>query len=344
VDLERSRLFHRLRLLAIPWAEPTRAAVRSAGTFHEYWRVQWKPEFAIGIVDASRWGSTLVEAASASAVERATKTEHVDAIAQLLEAALLAALPVAIENILEVLDQRAALSRDAVQLMEALPPLARTRRYGSVREIDAAALDRVLQGLAARICIGLPSATASLDDEAAAAMIARLGAVDTALQLLENEEHVAAWRTALEKLIEAPGLHSLIAGRIARLLHDARAATPEDTARRMQLALSHASNPLDAAHWVEGFASGSGAMLLHDGSLWSLVDGWLAGLSAEHFVESLPLLRRTFASFPHAERRAMGERVRRGASLEADTGHGVSAERAAHVLPVLRQIFGKESA
>jgi len=44
-DLARSRLLHRLNVLNIPW-EPVKGRGQK-GTFHEVWRVQWKPE--------SRW-------------------------------------------------------------------------------------------------------------------------------------------------------------------------------------------------------------------------------------------------------------------------------------------------
>ena len=42
-----------------------------------------------------------------------------------------------------------------------------------------------------------------------------------------------------------------------------------------------------------------------------MVDGWLAGVGDEVFTDVLPLLRRTFATFGPAERRQIGERVRR---------------------------------
>lgn len=345
IDLGRSQLLHRLRLIGIDWGVPSEAAVRSAGTFHEYWRVQWKPEFAVALVDAARWGGTVAEAATGVAADRAAKAERVEALAELLASVLLAGLPVAVELLLEVLAQRAAVARDVVQLMDALPALVRARRYGSVRQTDAGVLDRILGGLTARVCIGVGPACASLDDDAAAAMAARLAAVDGAIGLREHEEELAEWRRALAALADQEGLHALLSGRVARLLHDARAAGTEETQRRMQLALSHASEPLAAAHWIEGFASGSGAMFVHDEGLWSLVDGWLARVRGEHFVEALPLLRRTFATFQPAERRQIGERAKRGASPGiVAASAGFNAERAALVLPVLRQIFAADKA
>ena len=55
-------------------------------------------------------------------------------------------------------------------LMQALPPLASVLRYGNVRQTDTAMIAQVVDGLAARVCIGLPGACAALNDDAAAEM------------------------------------------------------------------------------------------------------------------------------------------------------------------------------
>ena len=53
-DLERSYLLHRLNLIKVPWGyrQDTRG---KKGTFHEEWRVQWKPEYVVALIDAARW-------------------------------------------------------------------------------------------------------------------------------------------------------------------------------------------------------------------------------------------------------------------------------------------------
>src|SRR5688572_16398484 len=44
LDLQRSRLLHRLNLLGVKWGAPTYPAGRSTGTFKEAWRLEWHPE------------------------------------------------------------------------------------------------------------------------------------------------------------------------------------------------------------------------------------------------------------------------------------------------------------
>jgi hypothetical protein len=79
----------------------------------------------------------------------------------------------------------------------------------------------------------------------------------------------------------------------------------------MARAVSAGAAPDRAAAWVEGFLSGGALLLLHDAALLRLVDAWIAGLPADSFTDVLPLLRRTFGAYPSAERRAIGEQLRR---------------------------------
>jgi hypothetical protein len=98
--------------------------------------------------------------------------------------------------------------------------------------------------------------------------------------------------------------------------------------------------PTVGAHWIEGVLSGSGAVLVHDDRLRTLIDGWIRDTSAEHFTNVLPLLRRTFAHFPAPERRQIGERLRPGrAATAVEVRTDFDAEAAAAVLPVLKKIW-----
>ena len=69
-DRLRSRLLHRLGLLGIPWGETRRVSGRR-GSFHEHWELQWTPGMAIGIIEASRHGTTVETAATAVVRSRA---------------------------------------------------------------------------------------------------------------------------------------------------------------------------------------------------------------------------------------------------------------------------------
>ncbi len=345
-DLARSHLLHRLNLLGVPWGKLLRPQ-NDKGTFHERWRLQWQVEFAISLIDAGRRGSTVGEAAAQRIAQLAAEADKLVTLTGLVEDALMAELPQAVESLVAAIRDRTALAGDVLQLMEALPPLANVSRYGNVRQTDAETVRGVVDGLVTRICVGLPSACASLDDEAAGHMLGLIDGTERALSLLRNEDHLLQWRATLRQLMDQSGLHGLIAGRAARLLHDSGGIDGEEMARRLGLALSMATEPAEVAAWIEGLLGGSGLILIHDEGLWGLVDAWLTGLHDDHFTEILPLLRRSFSAFAPPERRQMGERVTRGAAPRATMAAGddedFDYQAADAVLPVLARLLGLES-
>ncbi|MFB4309099.1 DUF5682 family protein [Actinomadura sp. GTD37] len=318
-DLERSRLLHRLRLLDVDWGVPANTG-RSKGTFRETWTLTWRPEFDVELIEAGAWGTTVRGAATARAEALAA---HATALADLTSAAercLLADLGDALPTVMRALADRAAVDTDVAHLMAAMPALVRALRYGDVRGTSTGPLRTVVDGLVVRVCVGLPPAITGLDDDAAREFLAHVDAVHGALSLLADDGHLERWRRTLESLLARPdALHGLIEGRLTRLLLDAGRLA--DVPDRMARAVSAGAAPDRAAAWVEGFLSGGALLLLHDEALLRLVDGWIAGLPAGSFTDVLPLLRRTFGGYPAAERRAIGERLRRRARPREGAPH-----------------------
>lgn len=365
--LGRSRLLHRLNLLGIPWGllQPVHG---KAGTFHEIWQLQWDPEFAVRIIEAAVWGRTVASAAEARARHDAAAAARLADITRLLDRTILADLPDAAAHILVALQDRAARSTDVPHLMEALPPLARIARYGDVRGSEGGAVRAIADGLFERIIVGLPPACASLDDEAAAAMLGRLRDVQEAINMLDASDWRTEWQTTLRRLSrtthaaggagarhDADGPHGHVQGGCVRLLLEQDAVTADELHRLTRLSLSRAVSAQQAAAWIEGLVSGSGMVLLHHDGVWSALNGWLSELSGEAFVETLPLLRRAFADFTPPERRAMGEKAaalaRSGAAHAAPVATAqprpgaapslaLDEARAARVLPALAKLLG----
>lgn len=343
-DLARSHLLHRLNLLGIPWGKAERAG-KTKGTFHEIWRLMWQPGFEIALIEAGAWGNTVATAAAARARDAAAGAGGLSAIVDVLDSCLLADLPDAAEHLIAGLNDAAALSGDTGELMDALPRLAQISRYGNVRQTDAAMVGAILSGMAARVCIGLPVLCASLDDDAAAAAFDRIQQVNAAIKLIQQVGLTSDWRAALGRVADRQDIHGLVAGRCVRLLFDDGILPPDATATRVGLALSRAQQPAHAAAWVEGFLKDSGMVLLHDGHLWQVLDGWLGGLSGDAFTAVVPLLRRTFASFTPAERRQMGGRAASpgaGASTAAASPDDLDEARADRILPLLARLLGVE--
>ena len=84
-DLARSHLLHRLRILEVPWGRLEQVRGRM-GTFHEFWTLVWKPDFAVDLVASSRFGNTIEEAATTSAIAQARAADGLPPLTRLTEA------------------------------------------------------------------------------------------------------------------------------------------------------------------------------------------------------------------------------------------------------------------
>lgn len=315
---ERSQLLHRLNLLNVPWgkAMPIRG---QSGTYQEVWRLAWKPEFVVRVIEAGVWGNTIQTAVTNFVNDKAQQAQDLPSLTQLLDQALLADLPNLVLSLLTRIEEQAALTSDVPHMMDALLPLARVLRYGDVRQTDPAVVRQVVDTLVARICIGLPSTCASLDNEAAAEMMDRITAVHMVITTQQNPAHLAAWEATLQQLADQAAIHGLLAGKTTRLLLDTAVFTPDEAATRLERVLSetavaqtNANQLTHMAGWVEGFLKGSGLLVLHDQTLWQLLDSWVMQLDPERFQTILPLLRRTFATYSQAARQQLIDRVKVG--------------------------------
>ncbi len=338
-DLERSHLLHRLRLLGVAWGQLDRVRGRSTGTFHELWQLSWAPELAVAVIEASLWGTTILDAANARAADLAGAAPDLPALTALVDQVMLAELTGAVPVVMARLDAAAAVADDIAHLMEALAPLANVLRYGTVRRIDTTLVSQVVDGLVARIAVGLPLAAASLDDAAAAALYERLQQVNGAITLLDRADYLASWQATLRQLSDQLNVHGLIAGGVARLLYNVGQITADELGRRLSLALSSATDPKAAAAWIAGLVQGSSLLLLSDPTLLQLIDRWLVALPEPLFVHVLPLIRRTFAMFNRAERQRIGQVVSGGGAARA-AAVAVDEARAALVLPLVAQLLG----
>ena len=336
----RSALLHRLRLLGVDWGTPIDAG-RTTGTFKEAWRLQWDPGFAVALVDAGLRGTTVADAAARTVAEDAAVAPDLPALSDLVEACLLADLPSGLAAVVDALAERTTHQHDALALAESVGPLARTRRYGDVRGADTTRVAGLLGTVVVRASVGLRAACASLDDDAAARARRAIETCDEGVTLLDDEALRRPWQEALVGLAADENVHGSVGGRANRLLLDAGVVVPSTAAERMARRLSPAAPAPAAAAWLDGFLAGDAAVLLHDDDLLRILDDWMAGTADAVFDDLLPLLRRTFARFSAAERRAVARGIGRGPrSGAASGGPALDVEAAAPVLAGVARLWG----
>jgi len=342
----KSRLLHRLRLLDIEWGKP--AQVRGAtSTFHENWQLQWQIEFVVRLIEKNIWGNT-VEAAAAGYVRHLADTvEELPRLTALIKPVRLATLPGAMEHLLERVEAQAAITADVRLLMDALPDLAEIMRYGDVRGTTAEQIAPVFEALFERVLVGLPGACASLDDDAARAMVGSLNNVQASIETLNDDHHKAEWFAVLRQLMDRTTIHGQVRGRCCRILLEHRVMDADELHTLARHNLSPVIPADQAAAWVEGVLLGSGSALLPLDGLWLALDSWLSDLAEDTFVALLPLVRRGFSEFAAPERHKMGEKVKHLPALRHGETVSVTKndtaldhERAKLVLPVLANILG----
>ena len=345
LDRERSHLLRRLRVLGVEWAKPGQRGTSAKGTFHEVWQMLWQPEFSLRLVEASRYGHTVASAASAALAEKSANVHRLSELVRVLDDALFADLADAIRPLVTAIEQRAATQPDVSQLLDAVAPLVDVYRYGNVRDTDVTLVRHILDALVPRVLIGLVPAASNIDGDAAAILWKQMRETEHALAQLAVADFLGGWRACLKELASHPSVHALIAGYAHRLLYDSGEIQFEGLGLALSRALSPGTSAEVAAGWIEGLLSGSGTILIHDDRLRALLDGWLRSVPDQHFVEALPMLRRTFAEFPAPERRLLGERLKHGGNPPAAAPAGeFDTEAARRVLPILQTIWSKEAA
>ncbi len=345
--LQQSHLLHRLRLLNIHWGQvmPVRG---KGGTYREIWNVQWLPEYTLRVIEANVWGNTVADAAQSYAQELAQQAKNLASLTQLLDNVILADITDALPDVMRRIEDAAAQGNDILHMIDALQPLVRVLRYGSVRQTDKTMLQHVVDSLITRICVGLPITCASMNNEAASEMLERVNAMQHVITTLQNKEHRDNWQQVLRTLVDMPNVHGLLAGRSCRLLLESKVFTLADTMQRLERAMFLSpiasrtiEELLQTAFWLEGFLKGSGLLLIHDEILWQLIDNWTQSVNSEQFVEVLPLLRRTFSSFNENIRQQLSERVKRGELKQSEVVRvEFNQEQAQKVIPFVLQLLG----
>ncbi len=240
--------------------------------------------------------------------------------------------------------------------MDALARLTWSLRYGDVRATSTGALATVVAGLVVRTCVGLPAAVTGLDDEAAVTMRRRIDSVHSALKTLADETLTARWLETIEPLVDRADLPGLLAGRLTRMVFDEQRLTTADVA---------APDGPDTDRWCAtgaggglggGFLAGGGLLLVHDEHLLRpgrRVDRrdlfffffFFFFFSGRHVHRGAAVAAAHFAEYEAPQRRAIGEKVRRGGvPAERDDARTspLDQDRVALILPVLRQLLAVE--
>ena len=307
LDLERSSFFHRLRVLGVEFAiaVPSR---QDQATWEELWRLQWRPECEIALVEAVLLGETIELATAYQFQQRLNEATAIDSTAAIIRDACLCQLPAAMDAARRRLQELAAESSDLKAIALAADELRQVIRYGDVRKFEVSPLLPLLEVLFVQGCLSLDAA-ATCDAKTAQEL---MPAIDQFHRIsLEHAEHVEVelWHTELHRLANADDRNPLLSGYAAAILLErglmATAELSQEISRRLSPGI-----PADlGAGWFEGLSQRNRPALLARQVLWEELARYVEALDAEQFLRAVVVLRRALGSFTPAQKRQICENL-----------------------------------
>ena len=337
--LHGSKLLHRLSILNIPFGKARKGSRYATGSFSENWKLKWKPEYSIRVIEASMWGNDVEEATRNYIVNNVRNETKLEQLSMLLEQVLKADIPLALSSLLQQISQLAVLQSDTAQLMVLVPNLIDAMRYGSTRKLDVTQIEEILQNVLPRIMIGLPATCIGINEDQANELFEKINRLNHSIFILKDPGYIHDWYQALIKIAEHPNSHTILDAQVHRILFERKIYSSEKVSQRMHYQLSVNAPSMEQAQWVEGFLYGSAMILIHHYPFWKIVDDWLDEVEEARFMEIVPVLRRTFAEFSPAEKRKLIHYARHGRQEKSVEKRSLNQERIRIIMPVLEKIF-----
>lgn len=322
LDLHRSFLFHRLRLLNIHFVQQQQTQQDQA-TWAERWIIQWSPEVEIQVVESTLLGET-VEIAAAYVLQQ--KLDHCLTIAEASDLILIACesgMVTQLENGRQTLQRLAVDNQDVIQITLAARSLSKIIQYGDLRRVDTTPLIPLLEQLFTRASLFLVT-SCQCNDEVAHEMMKSISELHTiGLDHIEQLDY-QLWLEQLTEVMERDDLNAKLSGFACSLLIERNQVSATQLAAEVSRRLSPGVPADLGAGWFEGLSSRNRYMLLSRTSLWEQLHQYIESLEDDDFVRALVFLRRAFSTFSPSEKNMIAELL--------GELWGVNTEQAAEIL------------
>lgn len=306
LDLERSFFLHRLCALGIHFATHVPSRQEKA-TWAEEWRLQWTPEAEIEIVEAALKGDTVELAAAFSFHERLESAATIADTAVLLQEACLCGMPETVGSATRTLQGLAINAASVAEIAKTGYHLSAVIRFGSIRRLNPAPLEPLLNQLFLRACLLLPGACVC-NNTAVGEIIEGMRLLnDTAVNhdFLDSEQ----WLETLSEISSRDDLNTKASGYAAAILLERSRMDNALLAAEVRRRLSPGIPADLGAGWFEGLAMKNRYALITRLSLWEQLAEYIDTLDDDEFKRALVFLRRAFESFTAHERCQVAENL-----------------------------------
>ncbi|MCC6419890.1 MAG: hypothetical protein IT429_16775 [Gemmataceae bacterium] len=298
-DRNRSIFLHRLDALGLEFGK--REDVKGQyGTARERWKLRWKPDCEIQLVEAALRGDTVEVAAAVALSERLTECERVDQAAGVVKDAIRCQLADALEDARKRLQAIGVEDTGFIPLARAVDDLAESISYKDVRQFDPAPLRPLLGQLFLRACLQLKQACVC-DRQAAKDVKGAIIALNRVSGENANDVDHRRWDTELQAVAAADDLNSYLSGLACSIMLEKGRIAEDELAREVSRRLSPGVGAELGAGWFEGLVQGNRQALFSRLVLWRQLDAYIQSLQDDEFRQALVYLRRAFSEFEPAE-------------------------------------------
>jgi hypothetical protein len=307
-DRARSRVLHRLRILAISGFERiagTDIAARSdLSKVWERWRIRWSPEYDATTIEAARYGPTLAEAANARLSERSQGQERsAESAALLVLDASLAGVSDLADAFLQQLADLIRGDSDFFAVTKALGHLLYLYIYDQVLatvgrpDLAALLIETFARGL--WLLEGLGQ-VAGRDRELVAGIRTLLDAFERCENKLhfDRGEYVAVLSRASAERSQRPLLRGAAMGALWTI--------GESDADRVRSQLLFFADPDRLGDFLAGLFALAREVVQRHRELVMSIDQMLVAYADEEFLTALPSLRLAFTFFTPREKHHIG--------------------------------------
>ncbi|GIJ44160.1 hypothetical protein Val02_10460 [Virgisporangium aliadipatigenens] len=305
--LERSRVLHRLRVLAVPgFARDSGPRTGVDPVLTERWRLSVHDGRTGALIEAGAYGAVLEEAAAAALADRiGAAGSDVDVIAAVLFDAALAGCAELSARLLEDVVRRVGSAPEPAALGRVLAVVLSLWRHD--RLLGTAHSDT----LGAVLAAGVTRALWLVEGVRGPGLPADPGRIGALVAVRDILVHCG-----LDDAVHSGSL--AVADRVA-----ADAGAPPDLrgaafgfgwslrgeASSVERAVRGAFAPASAGDWLAGVFALARERVLAAGGVLDVLDDLLAGLGEEDFLIALPALRQAFTWFPPRERETIAAHV-----------------------------------
>lgn len=307
LDLNRSRLFHRLQVLGVQFSEPI-ATSQQWTTWAEKWTLRWTPECEIQLVESVLLGETLELAVAHRLNQTLENCANIAAAGDVVHDACLCGLMTAMEAARKRLQELTSGSTDFATIAHAARALGKTVRYGDVRQFDCEPLIPLIEELFVQGALSLQS-SAGCDDQAAKVMLIALDELNAVAHEFSDRVDEPLWLEALRALSDADDRNPTLSGYACAILLERGLLPNEQLAREVSRRLSPGVPADLGAGWFQGLARRNRHALLARQALWSQLADYVSALDETEFRRALVFLRRAFGSFSKREKRQIAENL-----------------------------------